>query len=57
MSRLILSGINGRYLREITDNAGPATEYVEAAVAYVTDDTPLRMVLGKENTIAVLGKV
>jgi hypothetical protein len=41
MPRLILSGINGQYLRAITDNAGPATEYVEAAVAYVTDESLL----------------
>jgi hypothetical protein len=36
--RLILNGINGRYLREITDNAAQDTEYVEAAVAYVTHE-------------------
>jgi hypothetical protein len=41
MTRLMLSGINGQYLRAITDNAGPATEYVEAAVAYVTDESLL----------------
>ncbi len=32
--RIILNGINGRYLREITDNAAGQTDYVEAAVAY-----------------------
>jgi hypothetical protein len=35
--RLILNGINGRYLREIPDNAAQDTEVVEAAVAYATD--------------------
>lgn len=39
--RLILNGINGRYLREITDNAAKTTDYVEAAVAYATDETLL----------------
>ena len=34
--RIILNGINGRYLREITDNAANETELVEAAVAYAT---------------------
>jgi hypothetical protein len=33
-SRLILNGINGRYPREICDNALPDCELVEAAVAY-----------------------
>ena len=37
--KLILNGINGRYLREITENATGQTEYVEAAVAYVTDES------------------
>jgi hypothetical protein len=32
--RLITNGINGRYLREITDNAHKDTDLVEAAVAY-----------------------
>jgi hypothetical protein len=36
--RLILNGINGRYLREIPDNAARDTQLVEAAVAYATDD-------------------
>ena len=31
--RMILNGINGRYLREIPDNAAQDTELVEAAVA------------------------
>ena len=31
--RLILNGINGRYLREIPDNSVHDTELVEAAVA------------------------
>jgi hypothetical protein len=35
--QLILNGINGRYLREIPDNAAQDTELVEAAVAYATD--------------------
>ncbi|MFZ0424247.1 MAG: phospholipase [Xanthobacteraceae bacterium] len=39
--RLILNGINGRYLREIPDNAVNDTELVEAAVAYATNDTLL----------------
>jgi len=39
--KLILNGINGRYLREITENATGQTEYVEAAVAYVTDESLL----------------
>jgi hypothetical protein len=39
--QLILNGINGRYLREINDNSAQETEYVEAAVAYVTDETLL----------------
>jgi hypothetical protein len=41
MMRFILNGINGRYLREITENAAPDTEHVEAAVAYVTDESLL----------------
>jgi hypothetical protein len=39
--RLVLSGINGRYLREIPDNLVRETELVEAAVAYATDATSL----------------
>jgi hypothetical protein len=39
--RLILNGINGRYLREIPDNAVNDTELVEAAVAYATNDAML----------------
>jgi hypothetical protein len=39
--RLILGQINGRYLREITDNAAKDTEYVEAAVAYASDQALL----------------
>lgn len=39
--RLVLNGINGRYLREITDNAAKNTELVEAAVAYASDETLL----------------
>jgi hypothetical protein len=35
--RLILNGINGKYLREIPDNAARQTEFVEAAVAYATN--------------------
>jgi hypothetical protein len=35
--RLILGGINGRYLREIVENAEDDTERVDAAVAYATD--------------------
>jgi len=35
--RMILNGINGRYLREITENAPRETELVEAAVAYASD--------------------
>lgn len=34
--RLILGGINGHYLRDITENATRATEQVLAAVAYAT---------------------
>jgi hypothetical protein len=37
-SRLILNGINGRYPREIPDNAAKDCELVEAAVAYASDD-------------------
>jgi hypothetical protein len=38
----ILNGINGRYLREITDNSARNTELVEAAaVAYATNDALL----------------
>jgi len=36
--RLILNGINGRYLREILVNAAPDTDVVEAAVAYASYD-------------------
>jgi hypothetical protein len=39
--RLILNGINGRYLREIPDNSVRDTESVEAAVAYATNDSLL----------------
>jgi hypothetical protein len=35
--RFIFNGINGRYLRDITENATQGTEFVEAAVAYATD--------------------
>ena len=38
LSRLILNGINGRYPREICDNALPDCELVEAAVAYASDE-------------------
>lgn len=34
---LILNGINGRYLRDLTENATSKTEEVVAAVAYATD--------------------
>ena len=37
-SRLILNGINGRYIREICDNALADCELVEAAVAYASDE-------------------
>jgi hypothetical protein len=37
-SRLILNGINGRYPREICDNALPRCDLVEAAVAYVSQE-------------------
>lgn len=36
--RLILNGLNGRYLREICDNAVADCEQVEAAVAYASDE-------------------
>lgn len=36
--RLIMGGINGHYLRYITDNLADRTEEVLAAVAYATDD-------------------
>jgi phosphatidylserine/phosphatidylglycerophosphate/cardiolipin synthase-like enzyme len=39
--RLVLNGINGRYLREIPDNAVRDTEMVEAAVAYATSESLL----------------
>lgn len=39
--RLILGGINGHYLRNITENAARDTEEVLAAVAYATDATLL----------------
>ena len=39
--RLILNGVNGQYLREITDNAAKEVEFVEAAVAYATDSSLL----------------
>lgn len=35
---LILNGVNGRYLRELIENAQGKTERVDAAVAYATDD-------------------
>ncbi len=34
---LVLGGINGNYLRDITENCAPDTEEVLAAVAYATD--------------------
>lgn len=34
--RLVLSAINGEYLRDIIETAGPSTERVDAAVAYVS---------------------
>jgi hypothetical protein len=39
--RLILGGINGHYLRNITENAVRETEQVIAAVAYATDNSLL----------------
>jgi hypothetical protein len=36
--QVILNGINGRYLSEINENAAQRTDYVEAAVAYVSDE-------------------
>jgi hypothetical protein len=39
--RIVLNGINGRYLREINDNSTKKTEYVEAAVAYASDENLL----------------
>jgi len=38
VSHLILNGINGRYLREIPDNAAKDCDRVEAAVAYATKE-------------------
>jgi hypothetical protein len=35
--RLIMGGINGHYLRNITENCARETEQVLAAVAYATD--------------------
>jgi hypothetical protein len=35
---MILNGINGRYLREICDNALPDCEQVDAAVAYASEE-------------------
>ena len=40
-SRLILNGINGRYLREVPDNAAQDCDLVEAAVAYATQENLL----------------
>ena len=39
--RLILNGINGEYLRSITESALKETETVEAAVAYATNEALL----------------
>jgi len=39
--RLIMSGINGHYLRYITDNFASQTEEVLAAVAYATKSSLL----------------
>ncbi|TWB77564.1 phospholipase D-like protein [Nitrospirillum amazonense] len=39
--KLILNGINGEYLRQITDNYVVDTRSVDVAVAYVTDETLL----------------
>ncbi|MBS1986221.1 MAG: hypothetical protein JST16_18830, partial [Bdellovibrionales bacterium] len=39
--KLILNGINGEYLRNITERAAVDTEYVEAAVAYASDGSLL----------------
>ncbi len=36
--KLMLGGINGNYLREITENGVQDTEYVKAAVAYATKE-------------------
>lgn len=36
--KVVLNGINGEYLRFVTDNFATKTEFVEAAVAYVTDE-------------------
>ncbi len=39
--KIILNGINGEYLRYFTDNFVHQTEFVEAAVAYATDESLL----------------
>lgn len=39
--RLVMGGINGHYLMNITENCAPDTEEVLAAVAYATDATLL----------------
>lgn len=39
--RLVLGGVNGHYLRNITTNAAADTEEVIAAVAYASDETLL----------------
>ena len=39
--RMILNGINGRYLREINDNSAKTTDFVEAAVAYASEEALL----------------
>lgn len=36
--RLILNGVNGRYLRDLVENARGKTDRVDAAVAYATDE-------------------
>lgn len=36
--KLILNGVNGRYLRDVMEGAGDQVERVDAAVAYATDN-------------------
>ena len=39
--KLVLGGINGEYLSNVTENRGKETEEVLAAVAYATDSSLL----------------
>jgi hypothetical protein len=55
--RLILNGINGRYLREILENAAEDTDVVEAAVAYASADELFDWCIEKDIPLRYWGRI